>query len=114
MVEYFGEQLDGFGFGWVQSYGSRCVKPPIIFGDVSRRGPITVDWIRYAQSLTDKPVKGMLTGPATILNCWGDWRIAQRRRTYRRTQVQSPAMRCPRSPESCGWVVFGMRLSRSR
>ncbi len=71
MVEYFGEQLDGFVFthnGWVQSYGSRCVKPPILFGDVSRPKAMTVDWIRYAQSLTDKPVKGMLTGPVTILN----------------------------------------------
>lgn len=71
MVEYFGEQLDGFcftRFGWVQSYGSRCVKPPVIFGDVSRPATMTVDWIRYAQSLTDKPVKGMLTGPVTILN----------------------------------------------
>ncbi|KAB1442705.1 5-methyltetrahydropteroyltriglutamate--homocysteine S-methyltransferase [Pseudodesulfovibrio senegalensis] len=70
MVEYFGEQLDGFCFtanGWVQSYGSRCVKPPVIFGDVFRPGPMTVEWIRYAQSLTDKPVKGMLTGPVTIL-----------------------------------------------
>ena len=71
MVEYFGEQLDGFAFtgnGWVQSYGSRCVKPPIIYGDVSRPRPITVDWIRYAQSLTRKPMKGMLTGPVTLLN----------------------------------------------
>lgn len=71
MVEYFGQQLQGFAFtenGWVQSYGSRCVKPPIIFGDVSRPGPMTIEWIRYAQSLTDKPVKGMLTGPVTILN----------------------------------------------
>nr|WP_320193102.1 5-methyltetrahydropteroyltriglutamate--homocysteine S-methyltransferase [uncultured Desulfobacter sp.] len=71
MVEYFGEQLDGFAFsqyGWVQSYGSRCVKPPILFGDVSRPQPMTVSWIVYAQSLTDKPVKGMLTGPVTILN----------------------------------------------
>ena len=71
MVEYFGEQLDGFAFsqyGWVQSYGSRCVKPPILFGDVSRPRPMTVSWIVYAQSLTDKPVKGMLTGPVTILN----------------------------------------------
>ena len=70
MVEYFGEQLSGFAFtqnGWVQSYGSRCVKPPVIFGDVSRPKPMTVDWITYAQSLTDKPVKGMLTGPVTIL-----------------------------------------------
>lgn len=72
MVEYFGEQLDGFCFtknGWVQSYGTRNVKPPIIFGDVSRPAPMTVDWIGYAQSLTPKPVKGMLTGPVTIL-CW--------------------------------------------
>ncbi len=70
MVEYFGEQLEGFTFtqhGWVQSYGSRCVKPPIIFGDVSRPRPMTVEWARYAQSLTDKPMKGMLTGPVTIL-----------------------------------------------
>ena len=72
MVEYFGQQLDGFCFtenGWVQSYGSRCVKPPVIFGDVSRPRPMTVDWIKYAQSLTRKPMKGMLTGPVTIL-CW--------------------------------------------
>jgi 5-methyltetrahydropteroyltriglutamate--homocysteine methyltransferase len=70
MVQYFGEQLDGFVFtkhGWVQSYGSRCVRPPIIFGDVSRPKPMTVEWARYAQSLTDKPMKGMLTGPVTIL-----------------------------------------------
>ncbi len=70
MVEYFGEMLDGFAFtrnGWVQSYGSRCVKPPIIFGDVSRPSPMTVRWIQYAQSVTSKPVKGMLTGPITIL-----------------------------------------------
>jgi len=72
MVEYFGEQLAGFCFtqnGWVQSYGSRCVKPPVIYGDVSRPGPMTVDWSRFAQSLTKKPMKGMLTGPVTIL-CW--------------------------------------------
>lgn len=72
MVEYFGEHLDGFVFtqnGWVQSYGSRCVKPPIVIGDISRPAPITVEWAKYAQSLTDKPVKGMLTGPVTIL-CW--------------------------------------------
>lgn len=70
MVEYFGEQLDGFTFsknGWVQSYGSRCVKPPIIYGDVSRPLPMTVKWTSYAQSLTKKWVKGMLTGPVTIL-----------------------------------------------
>ncbi|SMC09728.1 5-methyltetrahydropteroyltriglutamate--homocysteine S-methyltransferase [Nitratiruptor tergarcus] len=71
MVEYFGEFLEGVTFsqnGWVQSYGSRCVKPPIIFGDVSRPEPMTVEWITYAQSLTDKPMKGMLTGPVTMLN----------------------------------------------
>ncbi|WP_457596143.1 5-methyltetrahydropteroyltriglutamate--homocysteine S-methyltransferase [Hydrogenimonas sp.] len=71
MVEYFGEQLCGVAFsenGWVQSYGSRCVKPPIIYGDVSRPAPMTVEWITYAQSLTEKPMKGMLTGPVTILN----------------------------------------------
>lgn len=70
MVEYFGEQLEGFAFskfGWVQSYGSRCVKPPIIYGDVYRPHPMTVYWFTYAQSLTKKPVKGMLTGPVTIL-----------------------------------------------
>lgn len=70
MVEYFGEQLAGFTFtqnGWVQSYGSRCVKPPVIFGDVSRPKPMTVDWSVYAQSLTKRPMKGMLTGPVTIL-----------------------------------------------
>jgi 5-methyltetrahydropteroyltriglutamate--homocysteine methyltransferase len=70
MVEYFGEQLNGYAFtqfGWVQSYGSRCVKPPIIYGDVSRPAPITVNWAAYAQSLSNKPVKGMLTGPITML-----------------------------------------------
>ncbi|MEJ2769361.1 5-methyltetrahydropteroyltriglutamate--homocysteine S-methyltransferase [Mycetohabitans sp. B46] len=71
MVEYFGEQLEGYAFsqfGWVQSYGSRCVKPPIMFGDIRRPKPMTVEWIQYAQSLTHKPMKGMLTGPVTILN----------------------------------------------
>ncbi|SFP98689.1 5-methyltetrahydropteroyltriglutamate--homocysteine S-methyltransferase [Hydrogenimonas thermophila] len=71
MVEYFGEQLKGVAFsqnGWVQSYGSRCVKPPIIYGDVSRPEPMTVFWSTFAQSLTDRPMKGMLTGPVTILN----------------------------------------------
>ena len=71
MVEYFGESLSGYLFtekAWVQSYGTRCVKPPIIWGDVSRKKPITVEWAVYAQSLTKLPVKGMLTGPVTILN----------------------------------------------
>ncbi|MEH6433674.1 5-methyltetrahydropteroyltriglutamate--homocysteine S-methyltransferase [Massilia sp. DD77] len=71
MVEYFGEQLEGYAFtakGWVQSYGSRCVKPPILYGDVRRPRPMTVAWTAYAQSLTGKPMKGMLTGPVTMLN----------------------------------------------
>jgi 5-methyltetrahydropteroyltriglutamate--homocysteine methyltransferase len=71
MVEYFGEQLNGYGFsqnGWVQSYGSRCVKPPFIYGDISRPKPMTVAWAEYAQSKTSKIMKGMLTGPVTILN----------------------------------------------
>jgi len=83
MVEYFAEFLEGYAvsqFGWVQSYGSRCVKPPIIFGDVSRPEPITVGWSQYAQSLTDKPVKGMLTGPVTMLQ-WAFVRDDQPRAT---------------------------------
>ena len=71
MVEYFGEQLDGYAFsqfGWVQSYGSRCVKPPILFGDIHRPKAMTVAWSTYAQALTKKPMKGMLTGPVTLLN----------------------------------------------
>ncbi|GIJ94729.1 5-methyltetrahydropteroyltriglutamate--homocysteine methyltransferase [Capnocytophaga stomatis] len=83
MVEYFGEQLKGYTFtkfGWVQSYGSRCVKPPIIYGDVSRPEPMTVRWSQYAQSLTSLPVKGMLTGPVTILQ-WSFVRDDQPRST---------------------------------
>lgn len=83
MVEYFGEQLEGFAFtrfGWVQSYGSRCVKPPVIFGDVSRPAPMTVRWSQYAQTLTAKPMKGMLTGPVTILQ-WSFVRDDQPRET---------------------------------
>ncbi len=86
MVEYFGEQLEGFTFskfGWVQSYGSRCVKPPIIFGDVSRPTAMTVAWSQYAQSLTDKVMKGMLTGPITILQ-WSFVRDDQPRNTTAR------------------------------
>ena len=82
MVEYFGEQLEGFAFtahGWVQSYGTRCVKPPVIFGDVSRRQPMTVRWSQYAKSLTSRPMKGMLTGPVTILQ-WSFVRDDQPRR----------------------------------
>jgi len=81
MVEYFGEQLDGFAFtgnGWVQSYGSRCVKPPVIYGDVSRPTPMTVRWSVYAAALTDRPMKGMLTGPVTILQ-WSFVRVDQPR-----------------------------------
>ena len=83
MVEYFGEQLDGFAFtanGWVQSYGSRCVKPPVLFGDVSRPAKMTVAWTAHAQSLTDRPMKGMLTGPITILQ-WSFVRDDQPRST---------------------------------
>jgi 5-methyltetrahydropteroyltriglutamate--homocysteine methyltransferase len=83
MVQYFGEQLSGFAFthhGWVQSYGSRYVRPPIIYGDVARPAPMTVRWSAYAQSLTDKPVKGMLTGPVTMLN-WSFVRDDQPRET---------------------------------
>ncbi|QTC88662.1 5-methyltetrahydropteroyltriglutamate--homocysteine S-methyltransferase [Brevundimonas pondensis] len=93
MVQYFGEQLSGFTFtrnAWVQSYGSRCVRPPIIYGDVSRPLPMTVEWWRYAQSLTDKPMKGMLTGPVTILN-WSFVRDDQ-----------------PRS-ETCRQIAFAIR-----
>jgi 5-methyltetrahydropteroyltriglutamate--homocysteine methyltransferase len=82
MVEYFGDLLNGFAIsqsGWVQSYGSRCVKPPILFGDVSRRGPMTVRWWQAAQALTDRPLKGMLTGPVTILQ-WSFVRDDQPRR----------------------------------
>ncbi len=86
MVEYFGEQLDGFTFtanGWVQSYGSRCVKPPVIFGDVSRPRPMTTYWSGFAKSLTSKPMKGMLTGPVTILQ-WSFVRNDQPRETTTR------------------------------
>jgi 5-methyltetrahydropteroyltriglutamate--homocysteine methyltransferase len=82
MVEYFGEQLDGFLFtqnGWVQSYGSRCVKPPVIYGDVSRKQDMTVRWTSFAQRQTAKPMKGMLTGPVTILQ-WSFVRDDQPRR----------------------------------
>ncbi len=82
MVQYFGEQMLGFVFtqnAWVQSYGSRYVRPPIIFGDVSRAAPMTVEWITYAQSKTEKPLKGMLTGPVTMLE-WSFVRDDQPRR----------------------------------
>ncbi|SFY33061.1 methionine synthase (B12-independent) [Pseudomonas sp. NFACC49-2] len=90
MVEYFAEQLDGYAFtrfGWVQSYGSRCVKPAIIYGDISRPKAMTVDWIRYAQSLTDKVMKGMLTGPVTMLM----WSFP-REDVSRQTQAQQLAL----------------------
>lgn len=93
MVQYFGEQLSGFVFtkaAWVQSYGSRCVRPPIIYGDVARPAPMTVEWWRYAQSLTERPMKGMLTGPVTILN-WSFVRDDQ-----------------PRS-ETCRQIAFAIR-----
>ena len=93
MVQYFGEQLSGFVFtkaAWVQSYGSRCVRPPILYGDVSRPKAMTVEWWRYAQSLTERPMKGMLTGPVTILN-WSFVRDDQ-----------------PRS-ETCRQIAFAIR-----
>ncbi|MBK1815939.1 5-methyltetrahydropteroyltriglutamate--homocysteine S-methyltransferase [Luteolibacter yonseiensis] len=86
MVEYFGEQLEGFTFtanGWVQSYGTRCVKPPVIFGDVSRPRPMTTYWSGFAKSLTERPMKGMLTGPVTILQ-WSFVRNDQPRETTTR------------------------------
>ncbi len=87
MVEYFGENLDGYLFtenAWVQSYGTRCVKPPVIWGDVSRSAPMTVRWSKFAASLTDKPVKGMLTGPVTILN----WSFLREDITLRESAMQ--------------------------
>lgn len=87
MVEYFGEQLAGFAFslnGWVQSYGSRCVKPPILYGDVWRAAPITVEWWQSAQALTDRPMKGMLTGPVTIL----EWSFVRDDQPKRETCLQ--------------------------
>jgi 5-methyltetrahydropteroyltriglutamate--homocysteine methyltransferase len=87
MVEYFGELLNGFAFttnGWVQSYGSRCVKPPIIYGDISRPKPMTVNWTSYAQSLTNKEVKGMLTGPVTILS----WSFVRDDQPHKDTALQ--------------------------
>ena len=139
MVEYFGERLDGFAFtrhGWVQSYGSRNVKPPIVYGDVARPGPMTVRWASYAQSLTGRPVKGMLTGPVTILN-WSFVRDDQpRAETCRQIalairdevadleaagiaviQVDEPALRegvPPRRadwPSYLGWAVPCFRLA---
>jgi 5-methyltetrahydropteroyltriglutamate--homocysteine methyltransferase len=141
MVEYFGEQLSGFAFtanGWVQSYGTRCVKPPIIFGDVSRPKPMTVRWSVEAQSFTKKPVKGMLTGPVTILQ-WSFVRDDQPRSSTCRQiafaireevldleqagigiiQIDEPALReglplrrCDQ-PEYLGWAVDCFRLATS-
>lgn len=141
MVEYFGENLSGYAFtqyGWVQSYGSRCVKPPIIFGDVSRPQPITVSWARYAQSLSQKPVKGMLTGPITML-FWSFVRDDQPRATtalqialalrdevvdleaagIRVIQIDEPAIRegLPLRKQERGdyldWAVKAFRISAS-
>ncbi|WP_306362540.1 5-methyltetrahydropteroyltriglutamate--homocysteine S-methyltransferase [Nocardia sp. CC227C] len=141
MVQYFAEQLDGFAAtvnGWVQSYGTRCVRPPILFGDVARPAPMTVRWIEYAQSLTDKPVKGMLTGPVTIL-AWSFVRddqpladsarqvaLAIREETVdlqaagiRVIQVDEPALRellplrAAAKPEYLDWSVAAFRLATS-
>ncbi|TLF79265.1 5-methyltetrahydropteroyltriglutamate--homocysteine S-methyltransferase [Nocardia cyriacigeorgica] len=141
MVQYFAEQLDGFAateLGWVQSYGTRCVRPPILFGDVVRRAPMTVEWITFAQSLTDKPVKGMLTGPVTIL-AWSFVRddqpladsarqvaLAIRDETVdlqhagiRIIQVDEPALRellplrAAEQPAYLDWSVHAFRLATS-
>jgi 5-methyltetrahydropteroyltriglutamate--homocysteine methyltransferase len=141
MVEYFGEQLEGIGFtqhGWVQSYGSRYVKPPIIYGDVARPGPMTVRWSRYAQSVTKRPVKGMLTGPVTILR-WSFVRDDQPQRDtayqlalalrdevvdleragIRVIQIDEPAfreglpLRRAAWPEYLDWAVKAFRLTSS-
>jgi 5-methyltetrahydropteroyltriglutamate--homocysteine methyltransferase len=141
MVEFFGEQLDGFVFsgnGWVQSYGSRCVKPPIIYGDVRRKGPMTVRWAKEAMACTKKPVKGMLTGPNTIL-CWSFVRDDQpRSETCRQIaleihdevrdlevagvpviQIDEPAfreglpLREADHPEYLRWAVKSFRLASS-
>ena len=106
MVEYFGEQLAGYLFsqnGWVQSYGSRCVKPPIIIGDISRPESMTVEWSRYAQSLTHKPMKGMLTGPLTML-CWSFLREDVSRQTI--AQQLALALRA----EVCELEQAGIRI----
>jgi len=141
MVEYFGEQLEGYAFtsnGWVQSYGSRYVKPPIIFGDVSRPKPMTVRWSSYAQSLTKKPMKGMLTGPVTMVQ-WSFVRndIARRDVVYQvalalrdevcdleqaglpAIQIDEPAvreglpLRLSDWPEYLAWAVRAFRLCSS-
>jgi 5-methyltetrahydropteroyltriglutamate--homocysteine methyltransferase len=141
MVQYFGEQLDGFAFtenAWVQSYGTRYVRPPIIYGDVARPHPITVEWLTYAQSLTDRPVKGMLTGPVTMLE-WsyvGDHRprgeickeialairdeVADLEKAgIRIIQVDEPALReglplrRERWQEYLDWAVFSFRVATS-
>ncbi|WP_344131338.1 5-methyltetrahydropteroyltriglutamate--homocysteine S-methyltransferase, partial [Luedemannella flava] len=141
MVQYFAEQLDGFAataHGWVQSYGSRCVRPPILYGDVSRPAPMTVAWSAYAQSLTDRPVKGMLTGPVTIL-AWSFVRTDQpladtanqvalalrdeardlEAAGIRVIQVDEPALRellPPRSADRAAyldWAVAAFRLATS-
>ncbi len=106
MVEYFGELLEGFVFtqnGWVQSYGSRCVKPPVIFGDVSRPSPMTVGWTVYAQSLTERPMKGMLTGPVTILQ----WSFVRDDQSRANTALQiALALR----DEVCDLEVAGIKI----
>ena len=141
MVEYFGEQLQGFAFtanGWVQSYGSRCVKPPVLWGDVYRPEPITVEWTAYAQRLTSRPVKAMLTGPITMLQ-WSFVRDDQPRsqtaaqlalairdevRDLERAgigmiQIDEPAireglpLRAPHWPEYLAWAVDAFRLAAS-
>jgi len=128
MAQYFGERLSGFAFtrhGWVQSYGSRCVRPPVIYGDVARPAAMTVRWSAYAQSLTEKPVKGMLTGPVTILN-WSFARDDQPRAEtcrqialalkdevadleeagLRAIQIDEPALREGLPPRRDDWAIY--------
>jgi 5-methyltetrahydropteroyltriglutamate--homocysteine methyltransferase len=141
MVQYFGERLQGYAFtqnAWVQSYGSRCVRPPILFGDVARPQAMTVDWITYAQSLTERPVKGMLTGPVTMLQ-WSFVRDDQprsetclqlalairdevadlERAGIRVIQVDEPAireglpLRSERWDEYLEWAVHAFRVTTS-
>ena len=121
MVEYFGEQLEGYAFsenGWVQSYGSRCVKPPIIYGDVSRTRPMTVKWSKFAQSLTPRIMKGMLTGPVTILQ-WSfvrddqpRWKTCQQIALAIRDEVMDLRLRHPHHPDRRAGDSRGLPLRR--
>ena len=114
MVEYFGECLDGYVFtekAWVQSYGTRCVKPPVVWGDISRAKPMTVAWSKYAQSLTNKPMKGMLTGPVTILN----WSFPREDISLRESALREklPLRRSDWRSDYLSWAIPAFRLVHS-